>query len=86
MRGPAADAAKAAYKAADVKNVPMLQQKLKEISYGEEELARFREVAGKPVWDEWVKEYSDRIPAQEILDFVFAKAAEGAKMKKMGKL
>ena len=68
------EAMKAAYKAADDKNMPVLTSKLKAINYSDEELAKFQEVAGKPVWDKWVADNKDKIPAQELLDFIFAEA------------
>lgn len=73
-------ALKAAYKAADDKNIPIFNAKLKPIVYPDSELARFHKIGGKPVWDKWVKEHSAKgVPAQELLDLVMntAKKASG---------
>ncbi|MEO0791771.1 MAG: TRAP transporter substrate-binding protein DctP, partial [Pseudomonadota bacterium] len=45
-----------AYIDIDKKNVPMLEARLKKVTYSDEELAAFRKAAGKPVIDEWIKE------------------------------
>lgn len=62
----------AAYKAADDKNIPLFKEKnIVAITYPMEDRDKFVEKAGKPVWDKWVKEASEkRIPAQELLDLV----------------
>lgn len=67
-------AMKAAYRAIDEKNMPMLRERLKEIVYPESELERFRAVAGKPVWDKWVAENKEKFDAQGVLDALFAEA------------
>jgi len=66
-----------AYEAIDKKNLPMLQSKLKPITYSAAQLAEFQRVAGKPVWDKWVEENKSRFNGQELIDTVFrvAKAA-----------
>lgn len=79
-------AVKKAYRDIDKKNLPAFKKEMKAITYTEEELARFRKAGGRPVWDAWVKKWEGRIPAQEILDLVLNAAAEGAKLKKEGKL
>lgn len=68
-----------AYKAADKKNFPILDENLEKIVYDEETLAKFREAAGKPVWDEWVAENKDKFDAQDILDKLFQYAEEAKK-------
>jgi TRAP-type C4-dicarboxylate transport system substrate-binding protein len=71
---------KKAYKVADDKNIPIFNQKLKPVTYAEADLARFRAIGGKPVWDKWVKDMSAKgVPAQELLDLVLntAKKASG---------
>jgi len=73
-----------AYVEIDNKNLPMLHSKLKPITYSDEQLAEFRKVAGQPVWDAWVKEYSEKykFDAQDVLDKLFQYAKEaGAKQK-----
>jgi TRAP-type C4-dicarboxylate transport system substrate-binding protein len=68
-----------AYVAIDKKNLPMLAQKLKPVTYTKAQLEEFRSVAGKPVWDKWVEENKDKFNAREVLDLVFetAKRAGG---------
>lgn len=67
-----------AYKAADAKNLPAFEKKLEKIEYDDATLKQFREVAGKPVWDEWVAKNKDNFDAQGVLDQLF-KLAEEAK-------
>ncbi|MEP2948226.1 MAG: C4-dicarboxylate ABC transporter substrate-binding protein [Lentilitoribacter sp.] len=74
----ALDTQLAAYAAADEKNLPMFKENLTEIVYSDDELAKFKEVAGQPVWDEWVAANKDKFDAQNVLDSVF-KFAEEAK-------
>lgn len=80
LKPAAYGALKAAYKAADDKNLPIFNAKLKAITYSDDELAKFHKIGGKPVWDKWVKEQSGKgVPAQELLDLVMntAKKASG---------
>ncbi len=66
---------KNAYIKIDEKNMPMLRSKLKEVKFTDAELAEFRDVAGKVVWDEWIaKATAEGVPAQELIDFIFAEA------------
>lgn len=58
----------AAYKAIDEKNLPLFREKLKEVTYTDEELQRFRQVAGEAVWKEWVAENQNDFDAQGLLD------------------
>ena len=74
----ALDTQLAAYAAADEKNLPMFKENLTEIVYSDEQLAKFKEVAGQPVWDEWVAANKDKFDAQNVLDSIF-KFAEEAK-------
>jgi TRAP-type mannitol/chloroaromatic compound transport system substrate-binding protein len=74
----ALDTQLAAYAAADEKNLPMFKENLTEIVYSDDELAKFKEVAGQPVWDEWVAANKDKFDAQNVLDSIF-KFAEEAK-------
>jgi TRAP-type mannitol/chloroaromatic compound transport system substrate-binding protein len=64
------------YGAADKKNLPMFEKKLKKIVYTDAELERFKAAAGKPVWDEWVANNKDKFDAQGVLDAVFKLANE----------
>ena len=74
----ALDTQLAAYSAADEKNLPMFRENLTEIVYTDDQLAKFKEVAGQPVWDEWVAANKEKFGAQDVLDSVF-KFAEEAK-------
>jgi TRAP-type mannitol/chloroaromatic compound transport system substrate-binding protein len=65
-----------AYVNIDKKNLPMLAQKLKPVTYTKAQLAEFRSVAGRPVWDKWVSENKAKFDAQGVLDLVFKTARE----------
>ena len=67
------------YAASDKKNLPMFRKKMKEIKYSDETLAHFREIAAKPVWDEWVARNKDKFDAQALLDLVLKTADEASK-------
>ena len=80
LKEPAYAAIKDAYKAADDKNIPLFKKTLTPIHYSEEEIARFRTIGGKPVWDKWVSENAAKgVPAQELLNLILdtAKKASG---------
>ena len=52
------------------------------IVYDEATLKAFHEVAGKPVWDEWIAANKDKFDAQGVFDAVWAYAKEAeAKFK-----
>ena len=68
-----------AYAEVDVKNLKLLNEKLTPVEYSDKQRAEFERVAGKPVWDAWVKEYADKTKSQELLDFVLAEAGKAAK-------
>jgi TRAP-type C4-dicarboxylate transport system substrate-binding protein len=75
----AQDVLKAAYAEADEKNVPMFRDRMTEVRYTDEELERFREVAGQPVWDAWAQEAEDKgLPGREALEFVVESAKRAA--------
>lgn len=63
-----------AYVDIDKKNLPMLHKVLKPVTYSEGQLADFRKVAGKPVWDKWVNDNKGKFDAQGVLDLVFKTA------------
>lgn len=65
-----------AYQAADKKNLPALEKSHKKVVYDEATLKKFREVAGKPVWDEWIAENKDKFDAQGVFDKVWAIAKD----------
>jgi TRAP-type C4-dicarboxylate transport system substrate-binding protein len=52
--------------------------KMTEVKFSEADLDKFREIGGKPVWDEWVKENKQYVPhAQELIDLVLKTAKGG---------
>ncbi|TCL08327.1 TRAP-type C4-dicarboxylate transport system substrate-binding protein [Shimia isoporae] len=65
-----------AYAAQDEKNLPMFEETLTKVTYSDEQLATFREVAGQPVWDEWIAANSDKFDAQGVFDAVWSYAKE----------
>ena len=70
-----------AYSASMTKFIPMAdKQGIKKITYSETELAAFRKVAAKPVWDKWIEEANAvGLPAQELLDLVLKASKEASK-------
>ena len=73
-----------AYEAADKVNLPMFRQKLTEIRYTDADLARFREVAGKAVWDRWLADNQSKFDAKGVLDTLLREvetARAGLKVK-----
>jgi TRAP-type mannitol/chloroaromatic compound transport system substrate-binding protein len=72
LKEPAYAAMKAAYKDADDKNIPDFNKRgLIAITYPPEELQKFRDLAGKPVWDAWVKEADGKgLPGKELLQLI----------------
>ena len=68
-------AAKAAYRAADEKNLPLFKKKLTFVKFSPEELTAFRKAGGEPVWEEWVKlREGQGIPGRELLNFLLTQA------------
>lgn len=70
------DVEQAAYAAADTKNLPEFEKTMEKITYSDEELARFKEVAGKPVWDAWIEANKDKFDSQGVFDAIWEYAAE----------
>jgi TRAP-type mannitol/chloroaromatic compound transport system substrate-binding protein len=68
-----------AYKDIDAKNLPMFEKKLKAVRYSDAQLAEFRRIAGKPVWDKWVADNKDKFDGQELIDLVLKTAAAATK-------
>jgi hypothetical protein len=60
-------------------NLPLFKSKLQEILYTDAELARFREVAGKPVWDKWIADNKGKFDAQGVFDTLQAEIAKAKK-------
>jgi TRAP-type C4-dicarboxylate transport system substrate-binding protein len=70
----------------DKVNLPVFRKKMHEIIYSPEELQRFQERAGKPVWDKWIADNQSKFDARGLFDFMMAeikKAQAAAKNKKM---
>ena len=44
------------------------------IKIPDDQMAEFRKIAGKPVWDKWVADNKGKLPAQELLDLVLKNA------------
>lgn len=65
----------ATYKKVYDKWYPTLDEmKIEQITFEKSEIDAFKAKAGKPLWDEWVKEMSAKgLPAQELLDMVQSK-------------
>ena len=74
------DVTQAAYAEQDAKNLPEFEANMQKIVYSDEELARFREIAGQPVWDEWIAANADKFDSQAVFDAVWELADE-AKMQ-----
>jgi TRAP-type C4-dicarboxylate transport system substrate-binding protein len=67
----------AAYKEKDIKNEKKwsaADSRVKMVKIPEAQMAEFRKIAGKPVWDKWVADNKDKLPAQELLDLVLETA------------
>jgi TRAP-type mannitol/chloroaromatic compound transport system substrate-binding protein len=64
------DVEQAAYTAADTKNLPEFEKTMEKITYSDEVLARFKEVAGKPVWDAWIEANKDKFDSQGVFDAI----------------
>ncbi|MEM9027840.1 MAG: TRAP transporter substrate-binding protein DctP [Pseudomonadota bacterium] len=69
-----------AYAAEDKKNLPVFEKTLTAVTYSDAQLKQFREVAGKPVWDAWIKANQGKFDAQGLFDAIWTYAKEaGAK-------
>ncbi len=69
-----------AYAKKDVINLKEWPKKMKAVTIPEDQMAEFRKVAGKPIWNEWVSETTKAVPeAQELLDLLLKTAAEAQK-------
>jgi TRAP-type C4-dicarboxylate transport system substrate-binding protein len=66
-----------AYVVQDAKNIADWKKegRLKMVEIPEAEMAEFRRIAGTPVWEKWVADNKDKMPAQELLDLALDKAA-----------
>jgi len=77
-KSPAYEALFVAYEKADEKNFPIMKEKgLQPITYTDEELARFRAVGAKPVWDDWIAEMKSKdVSGEELLDLIMTTAKQ----------
>ena len=70
-------AAKAAYRKADERDIPIFDKTLERITYTPVMLKPFEEKAGKPVWEKWVADNKAKgLPSREALDLVLKTAKE----------
>jgi len=76
LRGKGMDVEQAAYAEQDKKNLPVFKETMQEIVYSDSDLAKFREVAGQPVWDAWIAANADKFDAQGLFDAVWSYAEE----------
>jgi TRAP-type C4-dicarboxylate transport system substrate-binding protein len=67
-------ALKAAYSAKDNINLPKWRKSMTEVKYSDAELAKFRNVGGQPVYNDWIAKHKEEFNAQAMLDAVFAAA------------
>jgi TRAP-type C4-dicarboxylate transport system substrate-binding protein len=72
VKDEAATAQIQAYIDIDKVNLPMLEEKLKKVTYTDEQLASFRAAAGKPVIDEWIKENEGKFDAKGLVELVYS--------------
>jgi TRAP-type C4-dicarboxylate transport system substrate-binding protein len=66
----------AKYLAADEKNLPAFEAAMQKIVYDEATLEQFHDVAGKPVWDQWIADNADKFNSQDVFDQLWALAKE----------
>ena len=66
----------AAYAEQDKKNLPVFEETMEKITYSDAELERFKEIAGKPVWEEWIAANQDKFDAQGVFDAIWEYADE----------
>jgi len=71
-----------AYVDIDKVNLPLFKSKMQEILYSDEELKRFREIAGKPVWDKWIADNKGKFDSQGVFDTLQAEIEKAKKNKK----
>lgn len=77
LKAGAYAAIKASYVEKDKKNEAKwgaADSKVKMIKIPEDQMAEFRKIAGKPVWEKWVADNKGKLPAQELLDLVLKTA------------
>jgi TRAP-type mannitol/chloroaromatic compound transport system substrate-binding protein len=66
----------AGYAADDMRNLPMIEARLKPVTYTEDQIAELRGHA-EEVWEAWVAEVTEKgIPGRELLDHILSSARE----------
>lgn len=70
------DVEQAAYAAQDEVNLPVFRDTMTEIIYSDEQLQEFRDVAGQPVWDNWIATNADAFDSQAVFDAIWDYAEE----------
>jgi len=70
-----------AYAAQDKTNLPLFEETMTKITYSDEQLAAFREIAGQPVWDEWIAANQDDFDAKGVFDAIWTYAEEAEATK-----
>jgi TRAP-type C4-dicarboxylate transport system substrate-binding protein len=73
LRDGAYNAISSAYAEKDIANEKKwsaANSKVKMIKIPADQMDEFRRIAGKPVWDAWVKDNADKFNSQELLDLV----------------
>jgi TRAP-type mannitol/chloroaromatic compound transport system substrate-binding protein len=68
----------------DKVNLPLFRSKLKEVTFTKEELKKFEEVAGKPVWDKWVADNKDKLDSKGVFETLQAEIAKAQAKRKKG--
>ena len=56
--------------------LPEFEAKMEKIVYSDAELARFKELAGKPIWDKWIADNADKFDSQGVFDRMMELLAE----------
>lgn len=72
LKDEATNATIEAYKTADAKNLPAFREKMEEIVYSDEELAKFKEKGGTPVHEKWIADNKDKFDSQGLYDRMMA--------------
>ena len=67
------------YAAEDAKWIPIFQKRLEEVRITPEMLDKFKELAGKPVWEAWAADMESKgLPGRQTLEFVLNEAKKVA--------
>jgi len=49
---------------------------MEKVMYSDDEIARFKEGAGQPIWDKWTADNADRFDSQALFDRMMELLAE----------